>query len=32
MIDQKRAEATAVACAVCFSMSLKEEGAASACQ
>jgi hypothetical protein len=26
MIDQKRAEESAIACAVCFSMSLKEEG------
>jgi hypothetical protein len=32
MIDQRKAEMSAVACAVCFSMSLKEEGAASACQ
>jgi hypothetical protein len=31
MIDQKRAEESAIACAVCFSMSLKEEGPASAC-
>jgi hypothetical protein len=31
MIDQKRAEESAIACAVCFSMSLKEEGLASAC-
>jgi hypothetical protein len=31
MIDQRKAEMSALACAVCFSMSLKEEGPASAC-
>lgn len=30
MIDQKRAEAAAVACAVCVSSSMKEEGLAPA--
>lgn len=30
MIDQKKAEAAAVACAVCVSSSLKEEGLAPA--
>jgi hypothetical protein len=31
MIDQKKAEAAAVACAVCVSTSMEEEGLASAC-
>jgi hypothetical protein len=31
MIDQRKAEMSAIACAACFSMSLKEEGPASAC-
>lgn len=31
MIDQRKAEMSAVACAICFSMSLSEEGPASAC-
>ena len=31
MIDQRKAEMSAIACAACFSMSLKEEGPASDC-
>ena len=31
MIDQRKAKTSAIACAACFSMSLKEEGPASAC-